>query len=160
VYFTSFGGVLFFFRSILGSFVWPILFAIVISSVIKKSNLVIVYLLLLIASSPLYIVAHDWGRFAIYSLLLSILIASLDCSVNKFSRLYFFNKLAYKLEAFSYTYSGIKILYIFPLLYHASPNYRVGGLEDYNLFLVILFLTFFFTHSKNTNPHIKSERSK
>jgi hypothetical protein len=79
-YFGSLKGIIYFLLKILRVTFWPILFLSVAYVFLKDRKSLKIFIILLLISSPLYVIAHDWGRFAIYSFFLS-LICSFFCQV-------------------------------------------------------------------------------
>lgn len=127
-YFGSLKGIIYFLLKILRVTFWPILFLSVAYVFLKDRKSLKIFIILLLISSPLYVIAHDWGRFAIYSFFLS-LICSFFCQekVINFGRLD---------QGMDLLQSKLKLQYpvvaLFPLLYISYDSYRIHGLSMAN----------------------------
>ena len=143
-YFGSLKGVIYFFLKIFRVTFWPILFLWVTFIFLKDRKSLRIFLILLFVSSPLYLIAHDWGRFAIYSLLLSLI-----CS-------FFYNgeginlgtldkAIVFFVEKFHPHYLALAL---FPLLYISYDSYRIHGLSLANTIYILTAGVLYFLVSK------------
>jgi len=140
---------------ILGVSVWPLLVIIVLLKFYKDMSLVKTFIPLLLLSSPLYAIAHDWGRFVIYTLLLSMYLSAVAQSMK-----YRVNtvKIVYPIKLIRYLRTRLRIgsaLFLFPLLFFAHPGYRINGLVLQNTIYVLASLALIFVfHDRNNQSKL------
>jgi len=145
VYFGSVKGVIYFFSKIIRVTLWPILFLCVAFIFLKDRKSLKIFITLLVISSPLYIIAHDWGRFAIYSLFLSLVCSSF-CREKEI----IFGKLD---QVIDLSVSKLKLPYpvmaLFPLLYISYDSYRIHGLSMANIIYIFIAVSLYIIIRKN-----------
>ena len=139
-YFGSLKGIIYFFLKIFRVTFWPILFLFVAFIFLKDRKSLKIFLVLLLVSSPLYLIAHDWGRFAIYSFLLSLI-----CSFFYNGEGINFRGLDKMIEFFV---DKIHLQYpavaLFPLLYISYDSYRIHGLSLANTIYILIAGALYF----------------
>lgn len=149
-YFGSLKGIIYFLSKILRVIFWPILFLCVALVFLKDKKSLRIFLILLFISSPLYLIAHDWGRFAIYSFLLALITSSFynEKGIN-LGRL---DKVIDDLgEKFKPQFS---VVALFPLLYISYDSYRIHGLSLANtIYIVTAIAIYFFLHKNAEHQH-------
>jgi len=153
-YFGSINDFAIFLIKIIRVSLWPIGAILILINILGDKELLKIFLVLLIASLPLYIVAHDWGRFEIYTLLISIYISGLWSTKENRDTL----KLNRQIDRVTNLLNNnlrvnkVSILYLslFPLIYISYPYYRISGLELLNTIYLLLALAMasvmFFTN--------------
>ncbi len=115
-YFSSLSGVKDLIVKSIGAFIWPAIFVIFFGAVFGDRALLWRFLSLVIISSPLYVVAHDWGRFSSHTLLLSLIpfAGQMTAGIGYAAGPSEAGRIAYLAPAF-------------PLLFMAHETYRIGG---------------------------------
>ena len=142
-YFSSLFGIILFLFKILRATFWPIFIVYLFTNLLEDKNLFKVFICLLSLSSPLYIIAHDWGRFEIYTLLLSLCLSRLQGNQNIGFSFNFLTKIENALSCFPI--QPFYLLGFLPFLYIATPIYRISGLSIINTVYFIISILFFFT---------------
>jgi hypothetical protein len=139
-YFGSLKGIIYFFLKIFRVTFWPILFLLIAFVFLKDRKSLKIFLVLLLVSSPLYLIAHDWGRFAIYSFLLSLIcsffygggglnLGELDKAIDFF------------VEKLHPQYTAVAL---FPFFYISYDSYRIYGLSLANTIYILIAITLYF----------------
>lgn len=145
-YFGSVKGVIYFILKIFRVTFWPILFLSVTFVFLKDRKSLKIFIILLLISSPLYLIAHDWGRFAIYSLLLALIASKFIDSSNFFE----LGRLNEVIDSFLHNLRPqISVLALFPLLYISYDSYRIYGLNLANTIYVIIAIILYAIIRKN-----------
>lgn len=95
-----------------------------------------------ICSFPLYVVAHDWGRFAVYNLVVAVLMAaafapSVDCSTDAVPPFGAWG------NASDVAVKSLVALMIALAAYPMHPAYRISGIPLRGLLIVALAITGF-----------------
>jgi hypothetical protein len=151
-YFGSFKGVIYFFLKILRVTFWPLLFLCVVFVFLKDRKSLRIFLILLLVSSPLYLIAHDWGRFAIYSFLLSLICSFFyggeGINLGKLD-----NVIDFYLEKFQTQYSFVAL---FPLLYISYDSYRIHGLSLANTIYILMAISLYILIRRSLDYQIKN----
>jgi hypothetical protein len=128
---------------------WPILFLSVAYIFLKDRKSLKIFIILLLISLPLYVIAHDWGRFAIYSFFLSLI-----CSFFYQEKVINFGKLDQGMDLLQ---SKLKLQYpvvaLFPLLYISYDSYRIHGLSMANTIYIFMATTIYFCIVKSPDNH-------
>lgn len=126
--------------------IWPIAAIFIFVNIFRDNNLFGIFLTLLILSLPLYIVAHDWGRFEIYTFLNSIYLSGILSADGKKMCLSFNKPIARVTEIFNNFSSmvGIKpwCFGFFPMVYISHEAYRASGLNPVNTVYLLFGLAF------------------
>lgn len=143
-YFGSLKGVIYFFLKIFRVTFWPILFLFIAFIFLKDRKSLKIFLVLLLISSPLYLIAHDWGRFAIYSFLLSLI-----CSFFYNGEGINFRRLDKIIEFFvDKIHPQYPAIALFPLLYISYDSYRIHGLSLANTIYILIAGALYFLMCK------------
>ena len=152
-YFGSLTAFKFFVTKIIRVMLWPIVAVLILSRFCQDKTLSKIFYPLLFLSLPLYAIGHDWGRFCVYTLLVSLF-----CSALIFSK-----KLDFNLEKFCfvksfmnnkvYFISNQNMLYFFPLLYFANSYYRVDGLTNENMVYCIFSISIYIVMNLQKPSH-------
>jgi hypothetical protein len=151
-YFGSLKGVIYFLLKILRVTFWPLLFLCVAFVFLKDRKSLRFFFILLLVSSPLYLIAHDWGRFAIYSFLLSLICSFFyggeGINLGKLDKV-----IDFYLEKFQSQYS---VVALFPLLYISYDSYRIHGLSMANTNYILMAISLYFLSRKSLDYQIKN----
>lgn len=123
------------FSHVVRVFLWPTAATLVLLVCARNVLLPKVAVYLLAHALPLYAIAHDWGRFAIYTLVLAMIVSSMperrEAPHSKFwprlDRLFDPARVA----------QGVWLAYVVLLLYRAHNDYRMSGLTPYNLVCIL-----------------------
>lgn len=134
VYFGSLRGIIYFASKIFRVIYWPFLFLFLAFIFLRDKKSVKIFIFLLLVSSPLYIIAHDWGRFGIYTMLLALMVS------NSFggddTGLRFLDKqFEWVSEKVDIQFSAIAI---FPLLFISYDSYRIHGISLANTIYIFV----------------------
>ena len=146
-YFGSVKGVIYFFLKIFRVTFWPILFLFVAFVFLKDRKSLKIFIILLLISSPLYVIAHDWGRFAIYTLFLS-LICSFFFKGKDINLGWLDQRIDLLVSKFKLQYS---VVALFPLLYISYDSYRIHGLSMANTIYILMAIAMYFYILKSPN---------
>ena len=148
-YFGSVKGIIYFLLKILRVTFWPILFLFVAYIFLKDRKSLKIFIILLLISSPLYVIAHDWGRFVIYSFILSLI-----CSFFYLGKEISFGRLDEKIDVLV---RKLKLQYpvvaLFPLLYISYDSYRIHGLSMANTIYIFMATAIYLCIVKNLDNH-------
>jgi len=141
-YFSSFDAFIYLMVKTLGVALWPLIAIFVLAGSYGDNRLPRVFFTLLVLSSPLYVIAHDWGRFTIYTLLLSMLISAISAGrpmQPSIAPVRFdpFRSIKWNVIA---SVIDERALYFFPLFFFAHPRYRIDGLTQDNLVYLLAAL--------------------
>ena len=113
---------------------WPVLFLLTFAKLSGKTAIVTNFLVLLVLMSPLLVLAHDWGRFAVHLLIAVIAVESRhvelwDVTGARGARIR--KWLERVVEAIPSSFA-----LVFPVLFVAHDNYRTWAMRPENLFIV------------------------
>lgn len=118
-----------------GTLLWPVLMLLGWMYFFRDRNAARVFGYLLVLSLPLYPVARDWGRFAIFTLLLSLAISTWQSrgayQTQPTSQAGAIPRIAGLAELL---FSKPGFATVFPALFLAHQQYRVDGLTRHNTF--------------------------
>jgi hypothetical protein len=104
--------------------------------------------LLVVASSPLYVIAHDWGRFAIHTFLLSMIVSLKMPKATGITKLPILGRLTYKLWLLGEIIGRTPApLYFVPIMFWSHGYYRVNGLLWDNSILLISSMLLVITYN-------------
>jgi len=152
-YFGSLKGAIYFLLKILRVTFWPILFLCIAFIFLKDKKSIRIFLILLFISSPLYLIAHDWGRFVIYSFLLSLITSSFysekDINLGKLDKV--IDDLGEKFKP------QFSVVALFPLLYISYDSYRIHGLSLANTIYIVIAIAMYFFLYKNVEHQYKDQ---
>jgi hypothetical protein len=154
-YFGSVKGVIYFFLKIFRVTFWPILFLFVAFVFLNDRKSLKIFIVLLLISSPLYVIAHDWGRFAIYTLFLS-LICSFFLQGKDINLGWLDQRIDLLVGKFQLQYS---VVALFPLLYISYDSYRIHGLSMANTIYIFMAMAMYFYILKSPNYISRSSSS-
>lgn len=148
-YFGSWEGFIGFLFKIVGALMYPLLFVVALGVIFGGEFLMRLFFFLLIPTLPLYLIAHDWGRFAIYTLCVAIMLAGSlrDNSIKRFPmwvEVPFRVSFKYGSHIFRYSLSVLVLI----LIYQSHPLYRIGGLENQSVVIASAFLFLVFLGNK------------
>lgn len=150
-YFGSLYDFLIMIRKTIGVFAFPIAGVVLLTRFFKDRNLIGCFLFIFLFSSPLFVIAHDWGRFLIYDFLMAMLVSSLlRENIEWFGR-----EMQTYYDAILAKILNVKIfvgaLPVIAALYSAHGNYRVFGLKPDNVmvFCLALFLMALYTDKES-----------
>lgn len=117
---------------------WPLLFLGVMARITGAMRPVLTYLGLLALSLPLYVIAHDWSRFAIFTLYATLVLEM------------------HRVDLFGARLSGLRdrievwvrrmpvgFVALFPVLFVAHDNYRTWGIHPANMAVILGLLAAF-----------------
>lgn len=153
-YFGSVKGVVYFFLKIFRVTFWPILFLSVSFVFLKDRRSLKIFIILLLISSPLYVIAHDWGRFAMYTFFLALI-----CSFFSQGEDINFGRLEQRIDLLI---SKLKLQYsvvaLFPLLYISYDSYRIHGLSMANTIYIFMATAIYFYILKSPDYFSSSNR--
>ena len=133
-YFGSLKGIVYFFLKIFRVTFWPLVFLFGTWILLNDKKSLKLFILFLLISSPLYLIAHDWGRFAIYSLLLALISSKFFIKSELLGLEWLDQAKQFLLHKFSLQPT---VLVLFPLLYISYDSYRIYGLNMANTIYVI-----------------------
>lgn len=144
-YFGGIGNLMKTGRKLVGAMLWPLLFIACLPASLRGRSLFRMFLLLTVVAAPLYVIAHDWGRFAVHTLLLALALQSvappqglaLDDRPGRW-----LERVAAPFERLALPTPALLVL---ALLYFAHPIYRINGLTTRNI--VVLVLAFGLLHA-------------
>ncbi len=139
-YFGSPGAVVKFVMKIFQAFTWPMLVVLFLAHQLHKKAILACFLFLMAVSSPLYVIAHDWGRFAIYTLWMSIGLAA-TLPATMFEGLTGVGALAERMmSATERLFASAFLPAALVFVYTAHSGYRVEGLTKVNLLQIGLLV--------------------
>jgi hypothetical protein len=139
-YFGSPGAVAKFVMKIFQAFTWPMLVVLFLAHQLHKKAILACFLFLMAVSSPLYVIAHDWGRFAIYTLWMSIGLAA-TLPATMFEGLAGVGALAERMmSATERLFASAFLPAALVFVYTAYSGYRVEGLTKVNLLQIGLLV--------------------
>jgi hypothetical protein len=118
---------------VLGVSVWPLLALEVLERFHRNELVPKVFRSLLLLSLPLYVIAHDWGRFTIYTLMLSLLVSAVASGKESPGVSGKFLVRVDLPDPLKRKVFGQNLVLLFPLFYFAHPDYRLDGLTRDNL---------------------------
>ncbi len=148
-YFGSKEGMIIFLFKLVSPFFWPIFVLLAFSHYLKQPKLIFLFLFLFLFSLPLYVIAHDWGRFSIYTFWLTLFVWSQfewqQKSVHLFPKpIQRISLLVYKKTKPMFVSKSVLFLPV--ISFYAYPEYRIYGLSHHNAVLIfcgtVLFLVF------------------
>lgn len=144
LYVGSVGKTLHLFTKLAGVLLWPALALVLLSAWRKSEGIIRTYLFLLLTSLPLYLTAHDWGRFTIYSLTLALVIEALAPEGHQLIRSRLIDAVASWLSRTGRPYASELLFWcLMPLAYTSHGNYREDGLLKFNWLAVLVCLLIF-----------------
>lgn len=113
-----------------------------LTEAIQRRILVRVYLSLATASLPLYVIAYDWGRFAVYTLIAAIITALIIIAMNKGCLQ---SPMTIGTPVYVVTPLTAAYLYLLfsALLYPINSQYRIDGIPKINALASLLSLFLF-----------------
>lgn len=120
----------------LGALLWPAIILLAASHALRNAGALRIFLFLLLAASPLFVIAHDWGRFGIYLLILSLCLSVCypDAPLDSLPGAKIVARLIQGTRAI---FRSASVYGCLPLLYVAGKDYRIGGLGHYSLALAV-----------------------
>ena len=127
-----------------GSFLWPVLVVLAAAHIVKVRALATVFFVLLLPSLPLYVIAHDWGRFAIYTLVLSLAVTgrlAADRPIDAPTVAAWASETGLRLSRplFGTAVSALWLM----LVFQSHANYRIDGLTLQSVVATMIVLTVF-----------------
>ena len=139
-YFGSKEGLTVFLFKLVSPFFWPLFVLLSFSHALKQPRLLFIFIFLWIFSLPLYVIAHDWGRFSTYTFWLALFVWSLfewrHKSIHLFPK--FTRWLGLCLYRKTKTLFQSPYLLFLPVIgFYAYPDYRIYGLSRQNAILVL-----------------------
>jgi hypothetical protein len=149
--FSSVKSVFYMLLKILRVSLWPLLAITLLSVFLKDGSLLKRFIFLLILSLPLYFIAHDWGRFEIYTFLLSLSLGTITHNQKL---------LPFWLDSFcqnllqKITVRPLLLAFL-PFFFLSYGYYRDNGLSLANtLYLLCALMLFWFLSSfaENNKP--------
>jgi hypothetical protein len=147
-YFGSAEGPIRLILKVLGSFLWPVMILLAIGNILKTETVFRIFIYLLLPSLPLYVIAHDWGRFAIYTLCLSFVLYGIIPDRRTPIFPYFVNRISEVSFRFTRFLFGSMTSMVFLLLvFYSHPSYRIDGLTKQSVILVVISIMAFILSS-------------
>ncbi|MBL3586075.1 hypothetical protein JMM61_11875 [Rhodovulum sulfidophilum] len=152
-HFGSLDGFVDLIRNAIGSLIWPLLFLIFLSCRGGHPQGLGNFIVLFLLSSPLYIIAHDWGRFAIHTLFGTFCITV--CGV-RFLDMAILSKIRIRLMDALAVMRGIvtaEMVLVFGFTYYSHRHYRLDGLETPNIVVLLALLLGMIALRRNNGSH-------
>lgn len=120
----------------MGALAWPLIILLAVSHIMGHARALKLFAALALAASPLFVIAHDWGRFGVYLLILSLCLALRDRHATLQSlpgtRLVdSLMRITRPLFVHPHVYASL------PLVFIAGRDYRISGLTQYNLVVLV-----------------------
>lgn len=137
---------------------WPTLFGLVYAQVTRRLSLLKNFLALLVLSIPLFLLAHDWARFAIVLLFVAIALEAQDFELAEGARSPRSARLHAWLEGVVLRISP-SFPRIFPVLFIADSTYRVWGMPPAGLALMVAAFCLFWAPSRSASSASASPSS-
>lgn len=120
-------------RKTIGAFAFPVVGLLLLSKLFKDRNLIGCFLCIFPFSLPLFVIAHDWGRFLIYILLIAMLLSSkLREDTTLFSGWWqtVYERMLAQVLRIEILVGALPLM---AALYSAHGNYRIFGLKPDNV---------------------------
>ncbi|MDJ0765295.1 MAG: hypothetical protein QNJ97_20110 [Myxococcota bacterium] len=136
-YLGSIRSVAYLFIRVLGVSIVPVASVFLLSSAFNDRRLPTLFAFLSALSLPLYAIAHDWGRFSIYTFLLSLLLSSLASS-DRVVRIPLFQRAIDRFTDLAHETALPPVcLCVLTLVFRSWRDYRSGGLLKFDLVLAV-----------------------
>jgi hypothetical protein len=129
---------------ILGAFLWPVMTLLAIGHIFKTETIFRIFVYLLLPSLPLYIIAHDWGRFAIYTLCTSFVLYGIVPEKRTELLPFFVNRISEVSFRFThFLFGSTTSMIILVLVFYSHPSYRIDGLTKQSVILIVISIMAF-----------------
>jgi hypothetical protein len=124
-------------KALVGAFAWPLILVACLAALRRDAVPLVAFAFLALLSLPLYLIAHDWGRFAIHSLFGALLLTQagvtphfgpFETPVNVATR---------RLHRWVKRNLTLETLVVALFLYEAHRAYRIDGLTTGNLVVLV-----------------------
>ncbi len=157
-YFGSAKGPFYLAYKIVGVFLWPVLVLQAIGHIQKAKACFSIFVFLLLPSLPLYVIAADWGRFAIYTLCLSLIVYG-KISDNQVIALphYIYNISEKCFQLTRPMFGRAASIIVLLLLFYSRTGYRVDGLSEHTVIIVFVSIVAFML---NDRFNLEAEKRK
>ena len=123
-YLGNIDGILYAAKNFLTTILYPLSATYALSLCTNRFLYLRYFLSLYTLSLPLYLIAHDWGRFAVYSFIASVTLTTLTPDS------------AVKMNTKPIPRRLGMIMLILPVIYQAHSNYRVDGLKTTDIIII------------------------
>lgn len=133
-------GAALFVRNLVGAVIWPLIFAVILSVTARRPQILVLFGFFLLCAAPLYVIAHDWGRFVVYALFAAILVATSRIELGVLNNWPFSPDRLAQVVTTVGAYVRVELIVVGLFVYDAHRFYRVKGLMTGNITMLIVLV--------------------